>query len=107
MSRKDYIRLAAILARHYASEEMISAFCAELEEDNPRFNAQRFRDAARPLARKFTVTEMHERKIAVDTLNMADAMIGVMGGINKDEAISFLIGTVDSQESNGAKQEGK
>ena len=46
MSRKDYIKLAAVLAKHRASEEMVSAFCVELAADNCRFNAQRFRDAA-------------------------------------------------------------
>jgi len=49
MSRKDYITIAAILAKHDASEEMITAFCAELKEDNPRFDAQRFRGAVQPM----------------------------------------------------------
>lgn len=49
MSRKDFELIAEILARHHASEEMVQAFASELKETNPRFNEQRFMDAAMPL----------------------------------------------------------
>ncbi len=55
MTRKDYELIAGILAKHHATEEMVTAFCAELAETNPRFDAQRFRDAALPLKRTIYV----------------------------------------------------
>jgi hypothetical protein len=35
---------------------------------------------------KLTVPEKHQLKIAKDTLKMPDAMLGVMGGMSKEEA---------------------
>ena len=51
MTRRDFELIAGILAKHHATEEMVASFCAELAETNPRFDAQRFRDAALPLKR--------------------------------------------------------
>jgi len=51
------------------------------------------------LARSLSVPEQHQKKIAIKTLKMPDAMVGVMGGMNKDEARDFLksIGYSDSK----------
>ena len=48
---------------------------------------------------ELTVPQKHQLKIAKDTLKMPDAMVGVMGGMNKDQARKFLksIGWKDSQ----------
>lgn len=37
-----------------------------------------------------SVPEQHQFKIAKSTLRMPDAMVGVMGGMNKDQARQFL-----------------
>jgi len=51
------------------------------------------------LARSLSVPEKHQEKIAIKTLKMPGPMLGVMGGMNKDEARDFLksIGYSDSK----------
>jgi len=43
-------------------------------------------NAGRPLS----VPDQHQKRIAIQTLKMSDAMVGVMGGMNKEEARNFL-----------------
>lgn len=38
------------------------------------------------MGRRLTVPEKHQLKIARNTLRMPDAMVGVMGGMDKDTA---------------------
>jgi len=40
--------------------------------------------------RRLTVPEQHQLKIAKDTLRMADPMVGVMGGMTKEEAREII-----------------
>ena len=51
------------------------------------------------LARELSVPEKHQKAIALKTLKMPDAMVGIMGGMNKQEARDFLksIGYSESQ----------
>jgi hypothetical protein len=42
------------------------------------------------MRRKLTLVEKHQKRIALDTLKMPDAMVGVMGGMTKAEAMTFL-----------------
>ena len=48
--------------------------------------------------KELSVFEQHQKNIAISTLKMPDAMVGVMGGMNKNEARAFLkkIGYPDS-----------
>lgn len=60
--------------------------------------------------RTLGVPEQHQKRIAIQTLKMPDAMVGVMGGMDKDEAREFLksIGWSDariSQLENGGLNE--
>jgi len=41
-------------------------------------------------ARNLSVPDKHQMKIAIQTLRAPDAMVGVMGGMNKEEARNFL-----------------
>lgn len=51
MSRKHYTQLAAIFKRHYGSMPralylvMLADVCDMLQQDNPRFDRQRFMEA--------------------------------------------------------------
>jgi hypothetical protein len=49
--------------------------------------------------KSLSVPEQHQKNIAIKTLKMPDAMVGVMGGMDKDEARKFLksIGYTDAQ----------
>jgi hypothetical protein len=49
--------------------------------------------------KKLSTPEKHQETIAIKTLKMADAMVGVMGGMTKDEAKKFLksIGYTDDE----------
>jgi hypothetical protein len=40
--------------------------------------------------RRLTVAEKHQKRIALDTLKMSDAMVAVTGGMTKTEAVEFL-----------------
>ena len=51
MTKRDFELIAGVLAKHKASEEMVRAFTEELAGTNPRFDKQRFTDAALPLKR--------------------------------------------------------
>jgi len=56
---------------------------------------------------KLTVPEQHQKKIAIQTLKMPDAMVGVMGGMNKEEARAFLKKIGWSDEKIAALEESK
>ena len=49
--------------------------------------------------KSLSVPEQHQKSVALKTLKMPDAMVGVMGGMDKDEARKFLksIGYTDAQ----------
>jgi hypothetical protein len=49
--------------------------------------------------KSLSVPEQHQKSIAIKTLKMPDAMVGIMGGMDKDEARKFLksIGYTDTQ----------
>ncbi len=40
--------------------------------------------------KKLTIPEQHQLKIARRTLNMPDAMVGVMGGMTKEQASQIV-----------------
>ena len=40
--------------------------------------------------RKLSIPEQHQLRIARRTLNMPDAMVGVMGGPNKEESREII-----------------
>ncbi len=42
------------------------------------------------MARKLTVSQKHQKAIAIRTLQMNDVGVMIMGGMNKDEARDFL-----------------
>jgi hypothetical protein len=42
------------------------------------------------MKRTLSVPEKHQKKIAIETLRMHDATVGVLGGMNKEEARTFL-----------------
>ena len=52
------------------------------------------------------VPDQHRKNIALKTLKMNDAMVGVMGGMNKDEARSYLK-SIGYPDESIAKLEGK
>lgn len=35
--------------------------------------------------------QAHQKRIAIATLKMPDAMVGIMGGMNKEDAKNFLL----------------
>ena len=49
--------------------------------------------------KSLSVPEKHQKNIALKTLRMPDAMVGVMGGMDKEQAREFLkeIGYTDAQ----------
>jgi hypothetical protein len=51
------------------------------------------------MQRELTIPEKHQKKIALQTLKMSDAMVAVMGGMTKAEAIEFLTGLAEKLES--------
>ena len=55
MTRKDFELIAGILAKHKADEAIVNAFAVELADTNPRFDKQRFIEAAMPLKRTIYV----------------------------------------------------
>jgi hypothetical protein len=43
-----------------------------------------------PMKRNLSVFDKHQLKIAKDTLKMPDAMVAIMGGMTKEEAIELI-----------------
>lgn len=42
MTRKDYIKLCHALASGIATDNVVTSLCAWLQDDNPRFNRNKF-----------------------------------------------------------------
>jgi len=59
--------------------------------------------------KQLSVPEQHQKNIALKTLKMNDAMVGVMGGMNKQEAREFLksIGYTDDELNKLSKMKKK
>ena len=54
MTKKDYIKAAAIIQKHGSSDKMIEVFVEFFSNDNPQFDVDRFVDActSKPRARR-------------------------------------------------------
>jgi hypothetical protein len=94
----------------FTSQQQALIYRDNVEEKNPDIRGfVHVRPPTVTEARELSVPEKHQLKIAKQTLNMPDAMVGVMGGPDKEEAreiIKKLTGKVmkedaDNNDGNG------
>jgi hypothetical protein len=62
----------------------------EIQMNKKQIASALIKIAKQLVTKELSVPEKHQEKIALKTLKMPDAMVGVMGGMTKEEAREFL-----------------